>query len=850
MGEEEQTPSPNPAGMSPLHHIVQRLTRPIEFASRNAGANLSVMKDLGHYVSRQVVQALADDVYPSGVEADLLLLRQLLADFDHEVELGERRRRLTGARVILDRLARAGQRHEVGETAEHHEVWDIPIQFAKGVGPKKAALLGRLGIRTVEDALWFLPWRYEDRSVLTPIERLVPAAQATVCGRVVKRTLTRIPRRRMTVLDVVINDETAAMHAVFFNQPYLEDVFQPGAQVMLNGRVSVGRRGWIDLRIESPQYELLGEDDETLLHVGRIVPIYHETKGVTSRQIRVLLKGLLDRHLNGIPDVLPDAIRTRYRLPTIQAALAEVHFPPADANREALDRGTTPAHARLAFEELFLLQLALATRQRSVKEEAKGIRFSMKTPLLAQLRALLLFRLTSAQERVLSDIQRDMASRRPMNRLVQGDVGCGKTIVALQAMVIACGSGYQAALMVPTEILAEQHYLNVRDLLAKLGLKTVLLKGGRSLTQRKAVLGQIETGEAHVIFGTHAIIQKGVRFAKLGLAVIDEQHKFGVLQRKTLLEKGARPDVLVLTATPIPRTLAMTVYGDLDVSVIDALPPGRAPIRTWLFHESQRRRAYRILHDEVKNGRQAYIVYPLVEESEKVDLQAAIQAADHLQANVFPTCRIGLLHGRMKADDKERTMAAFKAREIQILVTTTVIEVGVDVSNATVILVEHAERFGLAQLHQLRGRVGRGTQQSYCLLLTSQERGKEISGRGREHEGVTDSYVGPLPRDPASPSPLARRRLEALVKSTDGFAIAEEDLRIRGPGEFFGVRQWGMPEFRAANIVRDGVILADARREAFALTKGDPHVTAPAHRDLRDAMRRKWNAKLDLGSVS
>jgi ATP-dependent DNA helicase RecG len=445
--------------------------------------------------------------------------------------------------------------------------------------------------------------------------------------------------------------------------------------------------------------------------------------------------------------------------------------------------------------------------------------------LIGRLRALLRFRLTPAQERVIAEIRRDMGSLHPMNRLVQGDVGCGKTVVGLHALLIACGSGYQAALMVPTEILAEQHYLNLRSLIGELGLKIVLLKGGGSSHARDSILRLIASGEADLVIGTHAIIQKGVRFAKLGLAVIDEQHKFGVLQRKTLLDKGYHPDVLVMTATPIPRTLAMTLYGDLDVSVIESLPPGRKPVRTWLFYEPQRRRAYQILRDEVDAGRQAYIVYPLVEESEKVDLQAAIQAAERLQEE-FSAYRVGLLHGRLKADEKERTMAALRSGDIQVLVTTTVIEVGVDVSNASVILIEHAERFGLAQLHQLRGRVGRGAQQSYCLLLASR------MPHGRTGGGD------------------AAQRLEALVKSSDGFAIAEEDLRIRGPGEFFGLRQWGVPEFRAANLIRDGAMLEQARQEAFALLTSDPQFAEPAHASLRHAMLTKWKAKLDLGSVS
>ena len=712
----------------------------------------------------------------------------------------------------------------------------MSIRYARGVGPKRAALLERLGVHTVAEALWCLPWRYEDRSTMVSIGQLTPGSQATVCGEVRHCSLKRISRRRMTVLDVTIEDPSGLFHCVFFNQPYLEQVFSVGARAMLSGRVSLGRKGWMDLQMESPQYEILEDEDDTPLHVGRIVPIYHETRGLTSRQLRTIISGLLDQYLNALEEILPAGLRTRYQLPPIHTALRDAHFPPSHTDLNALDRGTTSAHRRLAFEELFLLELALALRRQSVQEEVKGFRFNARTPLVSRLRKLLPFHLTPAQERVMTEIFHDMASPRPMNRLLQGDVGCGKTIIAVAAMVVACGSGCQAALMVPTEILAEQHYLNLKGLLRSLGLEAVLLKSGGPVKTRNALLDQIGSGDAQVVIGTHALIQKGVRFPKLGLAVIDEQHKFGVMQRKTMLEKGYHPDVLVMTATPIPRTLALTVYGDLDVSVIDALPPGRVPTRTWLFPNSQRRRAYQVLVDEIKAGRQAYIVFPLVDESEKVDLQAAIQAAERLQAKELRAFRVGLLHGRMKSADKERTMAAFKARRLHVLVSTTVIEVGVDVSNATVMLVEHAERFGLAQLHQLRGRVGRGAQQSHCLLLMSSNR--------------SPGYTDDASRGNAKPASQAARRLDALVKSTDGFVIAEEDLKIRGPGEFFGVRQSGMPEFRVANLVRDSALLGQARAEAFALLEHDAHLDAPAHRSLRAAMVQRWEAKLELGTVS
>jgi len=581
----------------------------------------------------------------------------------------------------------------------------------------------------------------------------------------------------------------------------------------------------------------VGEGTESTLHVGRIVPIYHETKGWTSRQMRLLMKGLLEEHSGNIRDYLPVPIRARQRLLPVQEALREIHFPKEGSDLSVLEQGKSPSRRRLAFDELFLLQVALAARQQSVKIQKKAVHFNPRTPLLEQLGKLLPFHLTGAQDQVIREIFRDMISPRPMNRLVQGDVGSGKTVVALHAIVMACGSGYQAALMAPTEILAEQHYRNLSLMLERLGVKVALLRGGDKAALKKSQAAQLAAGKIHVAIGTHALIQKGVLFKNLGLVVVDEQHKFGVLQRKTLIEKGYQPDVLVLTATPIPRTLAMTVYGDLDVSIIHALPPGRKPVRTFLFGESQRRRAYQILRDELKNKRQAYLVYPLVEESEKSDLQAALQGAESLQNGEFKEFRVGLLHGRMKPTEKEAVMADFKAGNIQLLVATTVIEVGVDVPNATIMMIEHAERFGLAQLHQLRGRVGRAGHQSYCLLMAASMR-RSRAPLGKRPTGGEESASN------------AKERLEVLVQSGDGFVIAEEDLRIRGPGEFFGFRQWGMPEFRVANIVRDGELLQHARLEAFSILKQDPTLSAPSHQGLKEAMLRKWEKKLELGSIS
>jgi ATP-dependent DNA helicase RecG len=836
---------------TPFQEWLDRIARPIEFASRDGGAHLRAVTNLSSFISSQVLSALRKAVYPKAIEARLISLRDLFVDFQPGLPLDEQRRRLQAAESLIKALRAVDQRAPIrlkdsptqasGNSevtgAGRSDLWNLPVRFVKGVGPKRTSVLQRLHISTVEDALWTIPWRYEDRSVMTPIGNLVPGMMASICGEIGKCEAKRTRSRRLSVLEVGVEDQSGRMQVVFFNQPYLEELLPVGTRVMMSGRVLSGRQGWMVPRMDVVQYEIVGEDAESTLHVGRIVPIYHETKGWTSRQMRVLVKNLLADHGIELLDHLPVPLRARQRLIPIHEAFHDIHFPKTGTDLQLLERGKTSAHRRLAFEELLLLQLALVTRHRSVHDEPKDLRFNPRTPLLEKLGRLLPFHLTTAQDRVIREIFRDMISPRPMNRLVQGDVGSGKTAVALHAMVMACGSGYQAALMAPTEILAEQHYRNLSGTLQTLGLRTILVRGGDKASVKKMQAEQLASGDIQVAIGTHALIQQGVQFKNLGLAVVDEQHKFGVLQRKTLIDKGYKPDVLVLTATPIPRTLAMTVYGDLDVSVIDVLPPGRKPVRTFLFGEGQRRRAYQIVRDELRNQKQAYVVYPLVEESEKTDLQAAIQGAEQLQNGEFAEFRVGLLHGRMKAAEKETVMADFKAGTIQVLVATTVIEVGVDVPNATVILIEHAERFGLAQLHQLRGRVGRSNQQSYCLLMA------QSLGRGR-------TQLGRRPMGSEESVSTATERLEALVRSNDGFVIAEDDLRIRGPGEFFGLRQWGMPEFRVANLVRDGDLLQQARQEAFSLLKSDPGLKEPAHQELREAMLRKWEKKLELGSIS
>jgi ATP-dependent DNA helicase RecG len=836
---------------TPLQEWVDRIARPIEFASRDGCAHLRAITNLSSFISSQVLSALRHDVYPKAIEARLISLRDLFVDFHSGLPLDEQRRRLQTAAVLIKALRAVDQENLISQKdlptqasshskvtgAGRSDLWNLSVRFVKGVGPKRTNVLQRLQIATVEDALWTIPWRYEDRSVMTSIGNLAPGMSVSICGVIGSCEAKRTRNRRLSVVEVGVKDPSGRMQVVFFNQPYLGEMLTVGTRVMMSGRVLSGHQGRMVPRMDVAQYEIIGEDTESTLHVGRIVPIYHETKGWTSRQMRILVKNLLADHGREIVDHLPMSLRARQRLIPLHDALHDVHFPKTGTDLQLLERGKTSAHRRLAFEELLLLQLALASRHRAVQEEPKELRFNSQTPLLDKLGRLLPFCLTAAQDRVIHEIFQDMISLRPMNRLVQGDVGSGKTAVALHALVLAGGSGYQAALMAPTEILAEQHYRNLSGTLQALGLRTTLVRGGEKASVKKTQAAQLATGDVHVAIGTHALIQQGVQFKNLGLAVVDEQHKFGVLQRKTLIDKGYKPDVLVLTATPIPRTLAMTVYGDLDVSVIDVLPPGRKPVRTVLFQNAQRRRAYQIVRDELRAERQAYVVYPLVDESEKIDLQAAIQGAEQLQNGEFSEFRVGLLHGRMKAAEKEAIMADFKAGRIQVLVATTVIEVGVDVANATVILIEHAERFGLAQLHQLRGRVGRGSQQAYCLLMAQHLRRGRMQSSGR---AIGSEESGSM----------ARERLEALVRSHDGFVIAEDDLRIRGPGEFFGLRQWGMPEFRVANLASDADLLQQARQEAFVLLKSDPGLKEPDHQAVREAMLRKWEKKLELGSIS
>jgi ATP-dependent DNA helicase RecG len=658
-----------------------------------------------------------------------------------------------------------------------------PLQYLKGVGPRRAADFERVGLATVEDLLYRFPIRYEDRSRLQTIASLKPGLTASIVGRIVSCHLRSTRRPGFKIFEALVSDDTGSLRVIWLNQAFLRDVFARGQHVVLYG--SVEMRGAGSLQLTNPQYEILDAEEGETIHTGRIVPVYERTGAITPKIQRKLVFEALQRLPPELPDSLPEPIRVRLSLPPRREALAAAHFPPAGTSIEALNEFATPAQRRLIFEEAFLFQMGIMARRRSAAAERKPVTITVNDRIRESARRVLPFRLTAGQKEALKDIVDDLQRPQPMNRLLQGDVGAGKTIVALLAALVAMENGAQVAFMAPTEILADQHFLTISRLLQASRFRVALLTGATGGGARRGQLAEIEAGSIHLIVGTHALVQGDVRFAKLGLVVIDEQHRFGVMQRATLRSKGLHPDVLVMTATPIPRTLALTVYGDLDVSVIRDMPPGRLPIKTLAKPESRRDEIYDFVRGQLDAGRQAYVVYPLVEESSKIDLKAATEMADHLAHEVFPAYRLGLLHGRLKDEGKERVMKAFADGELQILVSTTVVEVGVDVSNASVMIVEHAERFGLSQLHQLRGRVGRDRHQSYCFLL----------------------YQSPLSDD-------ARERLKAMTDTTDGFEISERDLQLRGPGDFFGTRQAGLPTFRLVDLVRDRELLDVAQREA------------------------------------
>lgn len=682
----------------------------------------------------------------------------------------------------------------------------LSIQFVKGVGPHKARLFANLGIRTLTDAFHYLPFRYEDRSHLKPIASLQPNSRETVSGMIVS---LKAKGNRGSILEAVIFDKAEYLKLVWFNQPFLKKTLKMGQSLVVSGLIKQNSRDMPPLMMESPEYETLSEDADALIHTGRVVPFYNLTEGISQKQFRKIMFSLIEEHAIHLCDPLPSELLVRNDLPALKESIRQLHFPKNADNLADLNSGLTRYHRRIIFDEFFLFGLGLAVLRETAGRE-EGISFRPKGILRKTFLRQLPFELTSAQKRVIGEIGKDMQKCRPMNRLIQGDVGCGKTIVALAAMLDAVESGYQAALMAPTGILAEQHYLNIHEIIEQLGLKLLLLTGG---TNKKASRCP-DVSAADIIIGTHALIQEKVKFRKLGLIVIDEQHKFGVMQRAVLRNKGINPDVLVMTATPIPRSLALTLYGDLDCSVIDELPPGRKPVHTTWIESSRKDEIYAVLRKELSMGRQVYVVYPAIEESEKMKLKTALQGREAF-GQKFPEFRVGLMHGRMKTEERAAMMNLFKNKEIDILVSTTVIEVGVDVPNASVMLIVHAERFGLSQLHQLRGRVGRGVDSAYCILIA----------------------YHPLGED-------ARRRLDIMVRTSDGFRIAEEDLEIRGPGEFLGTRQAGLPDLRNADIVRDGAILEAAKKEAFSMIEKDAELKEFPF--LKEHLDVFWKGRVDF----
>jgi ATP-dependent DNA helicase RecG len=694
-----------------------------------------------------------------------------------------------------------------------------PIQYVKGVGPKLARLFEKKGIRTVEDALYFLPRCYEDRRNLKKISELKTERKETGFGEILLSGVAFYQNKRKRVFEAVVGDGSGVITLKWFhgNERYLKDRFKKGRRLIFSGEV----RWFRDQReIHHPDVEMVdGDMEKDYLNFKRIVPIYSETEGLHQRTLRRLIKNILDGYANELSSPIPQEIVERQDLIDFSEAFRRVHFPPDGESIETLNLHRSDGHRRIIFDEFFFLELGLALKKRGMTLET-GISFQTDGLLARKLLDLLSFQLTRSQDKVWAEIREDLERPHPMNRLIQGDVGSGKTVVALLASLYVVECGYQAAIMAPTEVLTEQHYLTVHRWVEPLGVKVALLTSSIKGSEREDLYDRIRGGDVKLVIGTHAVIQEAVEFHRLGLAIIDEQHKFGVVQRGLLKKKGENPDVLVMTATPIPRTLAMTIYGDLDVSVIDEMPPGRMPVETKVFPESGRERVYRIVEKEVRKGRQAFIVYPLVEESEKLDLKDATRMAEHLREDVFPEFQIGLLHGRMKSDEKEAIMMEFKEGKIKILVATTVIEVGIDIPNASVMVVEHAERFGLSQLHQLRGRIGRGRYPSKCILLAQYRSSEE-----------------------------ARVRLRAMERTSDGFQIAEEDLELRGPGEFFGIRQSGFPDFRVAHLVRDTPILIEARKEAFRLIQEDPELVHPSHSVLKDMLRRRWKGRLELASI-
>ena len=813
--------------MDTFKKILQKIEQPLNFAFQEDYKNITHIKNIGKTLVNLLLslKGLLPRAADNSVFVMIDELLNIFSDYDEQkleakkIALGKAKPVWVKLKAEVNFLHQHNKQEEntaesVANLRESSTKLCTPIQYLKGVGPKMAARFAAKKINTVEDLLFFLPRTYEDRREIRKINRLEMGKIQTAVGNVISCRYRYYGKRR--ILEAVISDETANLTAKWFKGriTYLLGVFKKDIKVIFTGEVRPDYHGKLMIH---PDYEILDEtDNDNLLNFKRIVPIYSETEGLHQKYIRKIMHSALEQYSRYVASPVPSHICEKRNLINIHEALREVHFPNNNESMEQLFDARSAAHKRLIYDEFFFFQLGMALKK-SGRVLEKGIAFNTAGNLVNKFYTLLPFSLTGAQKRVIGEILSDMESNNSMNRLLQGDVGSGKTIVSMAAMIRACENNYQAALMAPTEILAKQHFDNIKSWADGLGLKVVLLTGSMGIAARGDVLEQIKNGQTNIIIGTHALIQEGVDFHKLGLVITDEQHRFGVMQRATLRNKGINADVLVMTATPIPRTLAMTVYGDLDVSVIDEMPPGKKPVHTVVMGESRRDKVYLTIKDEIEKGHQAFIVYPLVEESETLDLKNATKMAEHLQKDIFANCKVGLIHGRMKEKEKNEVMRQFLENKIQILVSTTVIEVGIDVPRASLMIIEHAERFGLSQLHQLRGRVGRRDIPSSCILLA-------------DYKCSAD----------------ARKRLKVMEKTTDGFKLAEEDLLIRGPGDFLGTRQSGLPDFRVASIIRDARILNEAKEDAVALAARDPLLEKPEHAVLKEALIMKWQGKLNL----
>lgn len=682
-------------------------------------------------------------------------------------------------------------------------------QYLKGVGPKRAELLSRLGIETVSDLLYYLPRRYEDRREISPIKDAMPDEVHTIKGRIKSHGVWK-SKRGMLIYEMIVSDGGGSIHGVWYNQPYLKRYFKTGQEIILYGKVEKYKH----LQMSHPDYEILRKDEEGLetAHMARIVPIYPLTQDITQRYLRALIYRAVEDSINEAVEVLPTQLRARNRLADIKFAIRNIHFP---HNFENLKM----AHRKIVFEEFFILEAALAMIKKEAKKDSEGIRHRVEAGLFESFKGMLPFNLTKEQLDAMMRIELDMKSPRPMNRLLEGEVGSGKTVVAMYALLLAIKSGFQGAVMVPTETLAQQHYLTMSEFFMPLGINVRLLVGSASRGAKEEVRQELKEGKADIIIGTHSLIQEEVSFDKMGLVIVDEQHKFGVSQRAIFRKKGIKSDVLIMTATPIPRTLTLTVYGDLDITTMRELPEGRPPVSTYWVEEERKDKVYKFVREEIAKDRQAYIVCPRIEKTEKSNLAAAEAMYEHLRKDVFPDLKLALMHGRMKSSENNKLMRNFKNNKINILVSTVIIEVGIDVPNATIMVIENADSFGLAQLHQLRGRIGRGEYKSYCILLS----------------------------DPKNEN--ARRRLEAFEQLQDGFELAEEDLSIRGAGEILGTKQHGLPEIRFGDITADKDILELARREAFALIERDPNLQDERNKNLRDVVMNRYKDKMQFSEV-